>query len=117
MRISDWNSDVCASYLLEVSREEFARLTTDDIESFSIMKDATATALYGARGANGVIIVKPKEGREGKANISFRVENSMSAPTKNIDLADPITFMLLHNKYLATREKYVRASWRKRRGR
>src|SRR3546814_13452534 len=35
---------------LEVSREEFARLTTDDIESFSIMTDATATALYGARG-------------------------------------------------------------------
>lgn len=89
---------------LEVSAQEFARLTTEDIESFSIMKDATATALYGARGANGVIIVKTKEGREGRANISFRVENSMSAPTKNLELADPITYMTLHNEAVATRD-------------
>src|SRR5690606_5060298 len=89
---------------LEVSKEEFARLTTEDIASFSIMKDATATALYGARGANGVILVKTKEGREGKANISFRVENSISAPTRDIELADPITYMKLHNEAVATRD-------------
>src|SRR5690606_37098391 len=70
----------------------------------SIMKDATATALYGARGANGVIIVKTKEGKEGSSNISFRVENSLSAPTKNLELADPITYMMLHNEAVATRD-------------
>ncbi|HWK57718.1 MAG TPA: TonB-dependent receptor [Parapedobacter sp.] len=89
---------------LEVSTAEFARLTTEDIASFSIMKDATATALYGARGANGVIIVKTKEGKEGSSNISFRVENSLSAPTKNLELADPITYMMLHNEAVATRD-------------
>jgi TonB-linked SusC/RagA family outer membrane protein len=88
---------------LEVSKEDFARLTTEDIASFSIMKDAAATALYGARGANGVILVTTKQGAEGKAKISFRVENAVSMPTKNVDLADPITYMKLHNEAVATR--------------
>lgn len=45
---------------IELTTADLSRLNTDDIESFSIMKDATATALYGARGANGVIYVKTK---------------------------------------------------------
>jgi len=73
------------------------------IASFSIMKDATATALYGARGANGVILVKTKEGQKGKARLSLRVENSISAPTQEIDLADPVTYMRLHNEAYLTR--------------
>ena len=44
----------------------------DNVATFSIMKDATATSLYGARGANGVILVTTKEGKKGKANVSFR---------------------------------------------
>ena len=43
---------------IELTSTDLARLQPDDIASFSIMKDATATALYGARGANGVILVK-----------------------------------------------------------
>ena len=62
------------------------------------MKDATATALYGARGANGVILVKTKEGQKGKARLSLRVENSISTPTQEIELADPVTYMRLHNE-------------------
>lgn len=46
------------------------------------MKDATATALYGSRGANGVILVTTKEGAEGAAQVSIRLEGSMSQPTK-----------------------------------
>lgn len=68
------------------------------------MKDATATALYGARGANGVILVTTKEGREGKAKVNIRWESSMSQPTKNIELADPITYMKLHNEAVRTRD-------------
>src|SRR5690606_23363960 len=89
---------------LEVTKEDFARLTTEDIASFSIMKDASATALYGARGANGVIFVITKQGSEGKAKISFRVENTASSPTKNLEIADPITYMKLHNEAGATRD-------------
>ena len=46
---------------MEISADDLARLQTDDIESFSIMKDAIATSLYGARGANGVILITTKE--------------------------------------------------------
>src|SRR5690606_34772730 len=53
---------------IEMPSSELARMQVDDIASFSIMKDATATSLYGARGANGVILITTKEGREGKAS-------------------------------------------------
>lgn len=89
---------------VEFSATDLARLQPDDIASFSIMKDATATALYGARGANGVILVTTKEGKEGRAKVSFRLENSVSTPTKNVELADPITYMLLHNEAVSTRD-------------
>ncbi|KAA6336140.1 TonB-dependent receptor SusC [termite gut metagenome] len=88
---------------VELTTTDLARLQPDDIASFSIMKDATATALYGARGANGVILVTTKQGKEGPAKISIRLENSLSAPTKNIEFADPITFMKLHNEAVLTR--------------
>lgn len=89
---------------LEVSKEDFARLTTEDIASFSIMKDAAATALYGARGANGVILVTTKQGTDQTARVNIRIENSISAPTKNVELADPITYMRLHNESVLTRD-------------
>lgn len=89
---------------VELTTDDLARLQTDDIASFSIMKDATATALYGARGANGVILVTTKEGSEGKAKVSVRFENSFASPTKDIELADPITYMELHNEAVLTRD-------------
>ena len=88
---------------MEIGSEDLARLQTDDIESFSIMKDAIATSLYGARGANGVILVTTKEGREGQARVSVRVENSWSMPTQMVELADPITYMQLNNEAVLTR--------------
>ena len=89
---------------VEMSSSDLARLQPDDIASFSIMKDAAATALYGARGANGVIMVTTKEGKEGNAQISFRYETSFSMPTKDVDLADPITYMKLNNEAVQTRD-------------
>ncbi len=92
---------------IEMSSTDLARIQPDDIASFSIMKDAAATALYGARGANGVIMVTTKEGKEGKAQISFRYETSFSAPTKKVELADPITYMKLNNEAVLTRNSFV----------
>ena len=89
---------------VEVSSDDLARVQPDDIASFSVLKDATSTALYGARGANGVILVTTKEGKEGKAQVSVRVENSFSAPTKMIDIADPISYMRLNNEAVLTRD-------------
>lgn len=87
----------------EVTTLELSRLQPDDIAAFSIMKDATATALYGSRGANGVILVTTKEGAEGSAKVDIRFESSMSQPTKMVELADPITYMKLHNEAVLTR--------------
>ncbi|MDR0699592.1 MAG: TonB-dependent receptor, partial [Tannerella sp.] len=88
---------------VELSSSDLARLQPDDIASFSIMKDATATALYGARGANGVILVTTKEGREGKTVLNIRMENSLSMPVRKVDIVDPVTYMQLHNEAILTR--------------
>lgn len=89
---------------MELSSQDLTRLNPDDIASFSIMKDALATSLYGARGANGVILVTTREGREGKAKVTLNFENSISMPTRDIAFADPITYMKLHNEAVETRD-------------
>jgi TonB-linked SusC/RagA family outer membrane protein len=88
---------------VEVTTSDLAKLHPDDLQSFSILKDATATALYGSRGANGVILITTKEGKEGKAKVSFRLENSWSSPTSKLEMADPITYMRLANEATSTR--------------
>lgn len=82
---------------IELGVTELARLRPDDIESFNIFKDATSTALYGARGANGVIYVVTKKGKEGKPVISLRSEGSISTATRDIEFADPVSYMKLYN--------------------
>ena len=89
---------------IELGPDDLARLNPDDIASFSIMKDATATALYGARGANGVILVTTKEGKEGKVKVNARIENSFSSPTKKVEIADPVTYMRMQNEAIKTRD-------------
>ncbi len=89
---------------IELTTTDLARLQPDDIESFSIMKDATATALYGARGANGVIYVTTKRGQEGPAKIFARFETSISQPTSQVELADPVTYMKGFNEAISTRD-------------
>lgn len=88
---------------VEMTSSDLARLQVDDIESFSILKDASATALYGARGGNGVILVKTKEGKTGKAQINFRLEGSASEAVRSLEIADPITYMKLYNEAIITR--------------
>ncbi len=87
----------------ESTTQELSRLQADDIASFSIMKDATAAALYGSRGANGVILVSTKSGVAGKVKVNVRYEEAISMPTKMVELADPITYMQMHNEAVRTR--------------
>lgn len=89
---------------VELSTNDLARLNVDDIASFSILKDASATALYGARGANGVILVSTKEGKEGAPKINFRSEYSASQSTQTLQLVDPIQYMNLFNEATLTRD-------------
>ncbi|MDF2188828.1 TonB-dependent receptor [Paraflavitalea sp. CAU 1676] len=88
---------------MESTPNDLARLQPDDISGFSVLKDATAASLYGARGANGVILVTTKVGVEGKTKFSVRAENSTSSNTKNFRFTDNITYMKLANEALVTR--------------
>lgn len=88
---------------IESDNTALARLQADDISGFSILKDATASSIYGARGANGVVLVTTKQGESGKTKFNFRVENSTSANTQNFKLADNITYMRLANEASLTR--------------
>ena len=88
----------------EISSSDLSKIQPDDIASFNIMKDAAATALYGSRGANGVILVTTKEGVEGKARLNVRYEESITTPTSMVDLADAVTYMKLHNEAIKTRD-------------
>lgn len=89
---------------MEMTPNDLARIQPDDIAGFSILKDATASSLYGARGANGVILVTTKSGQLGKTRFNVRVENSTSSNTRNFKLADNITYMKLANEAVITRE-------------
>ncbi|GEP98880.1 SusC/RagA family TonB-linked outer membrane protein [Chitinophaga cymbidii] len=89
---------------MESTPNDLARLQPDDIAAFSILKDATATAVYGARGANGVVLVTTKTGAEGRTNFNFRAENSISGNTQNFKFTDNITYMRLANEAALTRD-------------
>ena len=84
---------------VEANSTDLNALDPEVIEGFSILKDATATAMYGMRGANGVMIVNTKSGAAmEKPIINFRIEGSMNQPTKIPEFVDGVTFMELYNE-------------------
>ena len=68
-----------------------------EIESFSVLKDASATAMYGVRGANGVIIINTKRGQVGKPTVNFRLEQSVLEPTQLPEFVGAADYMELLN--------------------
>lgn len=92
---------------VESSKLDLSRMTPEDIETFSVMKDASATAMYGARGANGVILITTKKGQEGSVYTSVRYEAVLSMPTREIEVVDPINYMKMYNQALLARNPDV----------
>jgi TonB-linked SusC/RagA family outer membrane protein len=88
---------------VESSPTDMARVQPDDISDFSVLKDAAAASVYGARGANGVVLINTRTGKEGAAKYGFRAENRFSKNTRDIELADNITYMNLANEAALTR--------------
>lgn len=76
------------------------QLSADEIESVTVLKDAASTALYGIRGANGVILVKTKRGAEGKPQIDFSYQFNMATPKRLPDLVDGYTYAKALNEGL-----------------
>ena len=75
---------------------------TDDIATFSILKDASASAVYGVRGANGVILITTKKGKEGKPQINARTEFGFTAPTKKPKMVSSAQWAELYNEAYRT---------------
>ena len=96
---------------VEITSQMLNNIPPETIESFSVLKDATATALYGSRGANGVMIITTKNGRDSeKMTINLRAEFGASAPTRIPKIADGVTFMETYNEACATRGENPRYS-------
>ena len=72
----------------------------DEIETFSVLKDAAATAVYGAEGANGVVLITSKRGKIQKAVISFRTEHSIAKPTRLPEFVGSADYLTLYNEAL-----------------
>lgn len=70
----------------------------NEIESITVLKDASATAVFGIRGANGVVLITTKRGAEGKAKISFTTSASILTPTKMVEQADSYDYATFYNR-------------------
>ena len=90
----DWSSKESVDNLYNMS---IAGLNPWDIEDITVPKDAAATAIYGVRGANGVILITTREGIVGKPQINIRFEAGMVQPTKVPDMLDAVQFAELWN--------------------
>lgn len=101
--LSSWPQYGGSSPLILVDGVERSlnNIDAQDIESFNVLKDASATAVYGMRGANGVILITTKKGRSGETKIDINYQQGVTSFTKVPDLADGPTFMMLTNEALA----------------
>lgn len=88
-------------------RNNLNEINSEDIESFTVLKDASATAIYGSKGANGVILITTKHGKAGKVNISVKVETSYHNRTITPKFVDGNTYAALANEARVTRNMSV----------
>lgn len=84
--------------LVDGVERSFNNIDPEDIESFTVLKDASATAVYGVRGANGVIIIKTKPGKVGKPQFSVDYYESLITLTQQPEMADAYTYMDVANE-------------------
>ncbi|MDR0505260.1 MAG: TonB-dependent receptor [Dysgonamonadaceae bacterium] len=96
--ISTFGANASALVLVDGVERNLNEVNVEDIESFSVLKDASATAIYGQRGANGVVIIQTKRGEEGKVKINFKGEYGMSTPAMMPQYVDAMTYATLANE-------------------
>jgi TonB-linked SusC/RagA family outer membrane protein len=101
--ISTFGAGSNALVMVDGFERPFNEINVEDIESFSVLKDASATAIYGSRGANGVIIITTKKGEAGKINISGKVEYGYNTRTRTPEFVDGVTYAQLLNEARTTR--------------
>ena len=101
--ISTFGANTAALVLVDGFERDINEVNVEDIESFTVLKDAAATAIYGSKGANGVVLINTKRGKEGKINIDVKVEGFYSTFTTIPDFVDGATYASLANEAKTTR--------------
>lgn len=96
--ISTFGANNAAMVLIDGFERDMNEINVEDVESFTVLKDASATAIYGSRGANGVILIKTKRGKEGKTNINAKVEGFYNTLTKLPEFVDGYTYASMANE-------------------
>ena len=96
--------------LVDGVERSFSQLDPNEIESISVLKDASATAVFGVRGANGVILVTTKRGTEGKASVTASASAAVQTISKFIDFADSYTYGKMWN-YTAITDALPMSQW------
>lgn len=84
--------------LVDGVERSFFQMDPNEIESISVLKDASATAVFGVRGANGVILVTTRRGEEGKTKISLSSSAGIQTIAEWVDLADSYTYAMMYNE-------------------
>lgn len=103
--ISTFGAGSSALVLVDGFERDINELNVEDIATFTVLKDASATAIYGSRGANGVVLITTKRGKEGKAHINAKLETSYSTRTRTPEFVDGVTYARMMNEALITRNK------------
>lgn len=103
--ISTFGASSSALVLVDGFERNIDEINVEDIESFSVLKDASETAIYGSKGANGVILITTRHGHEGKINISSKVEGFYNTLTKVPDFVDGYTWAKMANEARITRNQ------------
>lgn len=103
--ISTFGASNAALVLVDGFERKLDEINVEDIESFSVLKDASATAIYGSRGANGVVLITTKRGKEGKINISAKAETGYNMLTKAPQFADGYQYAQMMNEARITRNQ------------
>lgn len=96
--VSSFQGTVTPLVLVDGIERDIDLVDTDDIASFSILKDASASAVYGVRGANGVIIITTKKGEEGRPKVNFRSETGITQPTMLPKFVNSETYVKMANE-------------------
>ena len=99
--VSTFGANSTPLILVDGVERSMDMVDTEDIASLSILKDASATALYGVRGANGIVLITTRRGAESKPQLSIKVETGMTSPTKLPQMASTSEFIdFLNNMYI-----------------
>lgn len=103
--ISTFGASSAALVLVDGFERDIDEVNVEDIESFTVLKDASATAIYGSKGANGVVLINTRRGKESKINISAKVEGFYNTFTRVPDFVDGYTYASMANEAKITRNE------------